>query len=190
MFTSHTRVRAAGYCLAATLLIHLWPTGLSAQSSFIAGGVTYAVPSGSMADAFAPAPGTALTYGSRAFCNVWTGVRFAYTQLVAGDEAHENAVDYEVSLAPEVRYFPIDPMTFPGYLRGSIELSVVSAPHAGTPVGLGAGAGIGILFPYTSACCGWFLDLSAGYRAPNLIRDEDRSLLSAFVLGLSLNIGL
>jgi hypothetical protein len=135
--------------------------------------------------------GGTLTFGSRKYCHVWTGLRLNYTAFQRKTDSTQLYYTTAVSLSPEARWFPALPTSFPFYIQGMLTLGGIGGTDSASHVGLGAGAGIGYLLFYDSNCCGWFLDLYVRYDVPNaILRSSLRPALPAVVAGLSFNLGL
>lgn len=91
------------------------------------------------------------------------------------------------------------PTEFPLYVSGTLGLSTIATnpatdfpgKRAGSSLGFGYAIGIGGVLFYDSPCCGWFLDVSLRYHAPNaLIRSKYRPFLSSLQAMVTFNYAL
>ncbi len=179
--------------LVFTLLVLLLAlhSRASAQTLFVGIGPTYSIPQGRLADSNDASFGGMILIGSRKYCQLWTGLRLGYTAYQRTSDTVRGYYDEAITISPEARYFFAQPLDFPLYLHGMLTLSGISGTDSASRAGVGAGVGLGYLLFYDSNCSTWFLDLFANYQFPNLfLRSEQRPVLSALAVGLSLNLRL
>lgn len=179
----------------------LVPTVLMAQW-FVGVGPTYCRPeSPDFRTVNKPAFGGTALLMSRQYCQWWYGVRFEYSPLAPYDSLpplHHGYVEGSF-LAGEIRWFPWMPTEFPLYVSGTLGLSTIATnpaidfpgKRAGSSLGFGYAIGIGGVLYYDSPCCGWFLDVSLRYHAPNaLIRSKYRPFLSSLQAMVTFNYAI
>jgi hypothetical protein len=83
-------------------------------------------------------------------------------------------------------------VVLPFYLQGNLLVSAIGAQgDIASPLGAGTAVGAGVVFPYSSPCCRWFLELHAQYSLWNvLLRDALRPIARSWSVGLHLRLGL
>ena len=173
------------------LLLVATVTAMGQKTTFIGVGPVYTLPLDTFGITNDNAIGGTLLYESRKYCQIWFGARLSYSAHRAKDQTLRVFYEDEVILAPEARYFPVEPMKFPLYVIGNLQMSSISGTDSAAKAGLGGGGGLGYLLMYDNDCCNWFLDFSARYQAPNLfLRSDRRPTLTSIVLALTFNISL
>jgi len=170
----------------------------SAQHYFGGIGINGWLPAGELSDALRHGIGGSAVLGGRQYCQLWVLFGLHHYQLRRKDTSEIrqrplppayqelNAID------AAVRLFPWEPMVLPFYLQVNLLVSAIGAQEdIASPLGAGTAVGAGIVFPYSSPCCRWFLELHAQYSLWNvLLRDALRPIARSWSVGLHLRLGL
>lgn len=186
-------------CLAVMLLI-----AAHAHAQWIIGfgpGYAHPIAGSPYAQVNASSGSGAITLCSRQYCDLWYGVRLEHSPLAPRTTLQSNQYAYASSttLAGELRWFPFLPTDVPLFALATLGFNSTGTQPAerlagmepGSPTGLGYSLGLGVLVPYSSNCCGWFLSVTARYVAANgLLRSRYRPLLANWEAALMFNIGL
>jgi len=169
---------------------------------FVGAGVTYHQPENpTYKEVNRPALGGTALLMSRQYCHWWYGVRIEYSPLRPIDSLPPLRYGYTGGsmVAGELRWFPWTPTEVPLYASLALGLSSIATkpsvdfPNnpAGASIGVGYSIGIGGVLFYDSPCCGWFIDASLRYHAPNaLVRSKYRPFLSSFQALVTFNYAL
>ncbi len=180
---------------AAFLLCWAFPA--FAQLSFAGAGAAVWLPFREIATPVRIGYGSSFILGSRQYCQLWVLLGLHHYQLRMRDTAsipqRPLPPPYRTASALEVaaRLFPWHPTRIPFYAQFGMLVSAVSAEDANSPLGAGTSLGIGAVFPYSHACCSWFLEASAQYALWNvLLRGETRPIIRSWLVGLHLRLGL
>ncbi|HYF04115.1 MAG TPA: hypothetical protein VEC36_12100 [Patescibacteria group bacterium] len=156
----------------------------------VGAGPVYSLPLSDFADYNKASFGGTVFIGSRKYCNLWTGMRLDYIAYSQVDPAVTPVYFQDaLVLSPEFRYFFSPATEFPVYLQGMLSFSGIKGTDEASRTGLGAGGGVGIVFPY-STNCDWFIDANVRYMAPNLLRSDDRPALSSLTASITFNFGI
>jgi hypothetical protein len=181
---------------AIVLLVGLLPA--FGQHYFGGVGISGWLPAGELSDALHSGIGGSMVLGGRQYCQLWVLFGLHHYRLRMKDT---NAIrqrplppTYQELSAVDaaVRLFPWEPVVLPFYLQGNLLFSAIGAQgDIASPLGAGTAVGAGVVFPYSSPCCRWFLELHAQYSLWNvLLRDALRPIARSWSVGLHLRLGL
>ena len=154
------------------------------------------MPQGAFKETNQNSVGYNLQLESRAFCNVWYGVRIDYINYQENPaNTGLNYLKDAVLLSPEFRYNFFSANCYKNvmlpYLQVMLTYSSIGGTDSANRSGLGAAGGAGLVFPFRLFGACWSFDFNAQYMAPNFIfRSEDRSSVQSFNFSITLGIGL
>ncbi len=166
-------------------------------TSFLGIGAQYLIPYGDLDEFNESAFGFNLKLESRAFCNVWHGIKLEYTKLSAKDSIVDRIHYFKsyFGLGYNVKYVlwgsACKGSFILPYIQGGLQFSGIDGTDKKSLLGLGGRIGAGAAFPFVvyNRCCS--VDLDADFNAPNaFLRAEGRENIQMINVGLTLSVGI
>jgi hypothetical protein len=183
------------FSVCVALIIIFCTPGAYSQF-FLGAGAVFSMPQGKFKETNQNSTGYILQLESRAFCNVWYGLRIDYINYEKNPANPDiNYLKDAVLLSPEFRYNFFSENCYKNvmlpYLQVMLTYSSIGGTDNANRSGLGAAGGAGLVFPFRLFGVCWSIDMNAQYMAPNFIfRSEDRNSIQAFNFSINLSAGL